>query len=157
MKVKLGQNSIQENYNDFFTNSFITESSRSGCFGIATKKTNDSIYTLDLKIDTCITSSKYSRSTTVIFLLVAYSMSFSEWGSPAETYLHVSASLKKGEKIIYEKKYIVKRNQPFVNSRIANTNKLRSDFTVNMVESLSLSTKQCVEDIITDINSSIKQ
>ena len=58
MKVKLGQSSIQEDYTNFFTGSLTDESKRSGCFSVTNKKTNDSIYTLDLTIDSCNTTSK---------------------------------------------------------------------------------------------------
>ena len=36
-----------------------------------------------------------------------------------------------------------------------NANKLRADFTTNMVEGLSLSTKECTEQIVADINTSL--
>ncbi|MDD4994323.1 MAG: hypothetical protein PHR83_19040 [Paludibacter sp.] len=155
MKVKLGQSSIQENYNNFFFNSIAEESKRSGCFNVTDEKTNDSIYSLDLKIDSCNTISKYRKSFIFMYLFFAYSYSYSESGSPAETNLQVSAKLRKGDSLIYEKKYIVKRNQPFVPQPGMNSNKLRADFTTNMVEGLSLSTKNCIEQIVDDVNTSI--
>jgi hypothetical protein len=152
MKVKLGQSSIEQSYNDFFINSLIDESKRSGCFVVDSRKPSKSQYSLEITIDTCNVKSKYKRSTTVLFLLFAYSMSFQEFGFPAETDLVVSAKLKKEDKIISEKSYNIKKTQPFLNSRSESVDKLRSDFTANMVESLSLSTKQCVEELIKDLN-----
>ena len=155
MKVKLGQSSIQENYNDFFTGSLIDESKRSGCFNVSKIKTTDSIYTLDLTIDTCNTISKYKKSYTFMYLFFAYSWYYSESGSPAQTNLQVSAKFRKGNSLIYDKKYSIKRIQPFVNPINANSNKLQSDFSTNMVEGLSLSTKDCIEQIVADINTSL--
>lgn len=154
MKVKLGQSSIQEDYNTFFVSSLADESNRSGCFNVSNDLRNDSIHTLELTIDTCNTTSKYRKSFTFYFLLYYYGWNISESGSPAETNLQVSAKFRKGNSLVYEKKYVIKHSQPFVNS-IANANKLRSDFSINMVEGLSLSTKECIEQIVADINISL--
>lgn len=154
MKVALGQSSMKESYPDFFVSSLMDESKRSGCFVIDGRNPGKNQYRLELSIDTCLVKSKYQRSTTVIFLLFAYSMSFVEQGFPSETDLVVSARLKKGDRLISEKCYRVKKTQPFLNVQSRNVDKLRSDFTANLVESLSLSTKQCVEEMIKDLNSS---
>lgn len=157
MKVKLGQSSIQQKYHDFFASSLADECKRTGCFAISDKEPTDSYYTLDITIDTCSTNSKYQRSTTVLFLFFAYSYSFQEAGFPAETLLKVSARLKKGNNLIAEKSYVINRTQPFITNPNRNMNNLRADFTANMVESLSLSTKQCIEEIINDVNKSLGQ
>ena len=155
LKVKLGQSSIQEDYNNFFTGSLTEESKRSGCFSVTNRATNDSVYTLDLTIDSCNTVSKYRRTYMFMYLVIAYSWSWSESGSPAETNLQVTAKLRKANSLIYEKKYSIKRSQPFINSTRLNSNKLRADFTTNMVEGLSLSTKECTEQIVADLNTSL--
>jgi len=90
-----------------------------------------------------------------MYLFFAYSYSYSESGSPAETNLQVSAKLRKGDSLIYEKKYCIKRTQPFVTQPGINSDKLRIDFTTNMVEGLSLSTKNCIEQIVDDVNTSL--
>ena len=155
LKVKLGQSSIQEDYTNFIKSSLSEESKRSGCFSVTNQITNDSTYTLDLTIDSCNTVSKYSRTYMFMYLVIAYSWSWSESGSPAETNLQLSAKLRKGNTLLYEKKYAVRRTQPFINSTRVNSNKLRADFTTNMVEGLSLSTKECTEQIVADINTSL--
>jgi len=157
MGVKLGQKSIQEPYGDFFAGSLKEESQRTGSFGISNREYSDSLYTLDITIDTCNTTSKYKRSSTVIYFLYYYYTSMSEMGYPAETNLHVSTKLWKGNALITEKRYSIKRKQPFLNAGQINSDRLRSNFTANMVESLSLSTKECVDEIVRDINSVIKQ
>jgi hypothetical protein len=91
-----------------------------------------------------------------MYLFFAYSMSYSELGFPAETNLQVSTKLWKGNALITEKRYSIKRKQPFIQTGQVNGDKLRSNFTANMVESLSLSTKECIEEMVRDINSSIK-
>ncbi len=154
MKVNLGQNSFQQPYSEFFKGSLIEESKRTAYFGITDRVANDSVYTLDITIDSCSTISKYRRTSSVMYLLIAYSYGFSESGYPAETNMKVSAKLSKGGRLIYQKNYRIKNDQPFLNPR--NPNNIRRDFVANMVESLSLSTKQCIEDIIFDVNSAIR-
>ena len=155
MRVKLGQGSIEEKFDDFFANSFIEESKRTGCFAIANGALNDSLYVLDITIDSCTITSRYQKSSTILFLVFAYSYSFSEMGFPAETSLQVTTRLRKGKILIAEKNYLVKKTQPFLNSRNTGIEKLRSDFTANMVESLSLCTKECIEEMIIDLNKAI--
>ena len=152
MKVGLGQSSLEQSYHDFFTGSLIAESKRSGCFVADDRTPGSNQYSLEITIDTCKVRSKYQRNSTVIFLLFAYSMSFQELGFPSETDLVISTRFKKGEKVISEKSYQIKKTQPFLSTQSANVNKLRADFTANMVESLSMSTKQCIEELLNDIN-----
>jgi len=157
MGVKLGQKSIQDPYSDFFAGSLADESFRTGWYGISNRESSDSLYTLEITIDTCTTTAKYRHTSMFMYLFFAYSMSYSEMGFPAETNLQVSTKLWKGNALITEKRYSIKRKQPFIQAGQVNGDKLRSNFTANMVESLSLSTKQCIEEMVRDINSSIKQ
>jgi hypothetical protein len=155
MLIHLGQSSIEQEFNDFFLSSLIDESNRTGNFGISRDSSKDSFYTLEVNIDTCMTHSKYRSTTLGIFALYAYSVSSNEMGFPAETILHVSTKLRKGSAVISEKDYSIKRNQPFLSPRSRNSNKLRAEFIANMVESLSLSSKECIENMVDDLNNSI--
>ncbi len=156
LAVKLGQSSLEENYADFFKKSFAEESQRTGCYSL-TENINESQYTIEFSLDTCTTNSRYQRNSTVLFFLFAYSMSFQEIGSPAETDLVLDVKLKRENDLIFEKKYSLNKIQPFINTQTQNTSTLRSDFVTNMAESLSLSTKECIEYLITDINQSIEK
>lgn len=156
LAVNLGQNSLEQNYSEFFHKSFTVESQRTGCYSLIDNP-DMSIYTIEITFDTCKITSKYQRNSTVLFLLFAYSMSFQEIGFPAITNLVLNVKLKKNNNLIFEKKYSIDRTQPFINSQTRDVNKLRSDFVTNMAESLSLSTKDCIEQIITDINQVIEK
>lgn len=156
MSVKLGQKVIQQDYNEFFLKSLTEESVRNG-YSTPNRTKSDSTYTLNVNIDSCYTHSKYKINTTVIFLLVGYSYSSYETGAPSETVLQVSAELKKGNSIIGNKTYYIKREQPFFNQYRQSLNKMRADFTTNMIESLSYCTKQCIDQIITDTNTLINE
>jgi len=156
MAVKLGQSSLEQNYTEFFKESFMVESQRSGCYSLS-KTPDESLYSLEIVYDTCTINSKYQRNSTVLFLFLAYSMSFQEIGFPAKTDLALHIKLKKAGHAIFEKQYSVDRLQPFMNDQSLNVNALQSDFVVNMAESLSYCTKDCIEQIIIDINGAIKK
>jgi hypothetical protein len=156
MGVKLGQKSIQQPYYNFFVRSFIEESKRSGNFGIVSL--DDTHYSLEITIDSCLTRSKYKRTNMIVFYMLGYIMSYNERGFPAETNLYVSTKLRKGKDILAEKSYSIYNSQPFIVHQYNNDLKrLRFDFTTNMVESLSLGTKDCIEKIIGDVNAFLSE
>jgi hypothetical protein len=151
LAVNLGQSSIEQNYSDFFKESFKKESQRTGCYSL-TDDIDNTDYILEIRFDTCQTKSKYRKIDTLLFLLVAFGSSTQEIGDPSETDLNLNVKLIKDDKLVFEKKYSINRTQPFINVQTNDVDKLRSDFLTNMVESLSLSTKECIEQIIRDIN-----
>lgn len=152
LDVKLGQSSFDENYGDFFINSFIKESQRTGCFVTNKNSSNKDRYSLDISIDSCITTSQYQYTSTVIFLLIFFSSSSNEFALPSNTSLNLNIALRKDSNIVFTKNYNFERQQPFIFEKVDTPKKLRSDFVTNMVESLSLTTKQCIEIIINDLN-----
>jgi hypothetical protein len=152
IKLKLGQGSIKEDYTSFIKNSFIKESNRSACFSVTDTNSNDSTYSLYIKIDSCNTISSYKRTTKIVYLLFAYSIRIVMDGFPAETNLQYTAKLKKGKDLIFEKKYNINHQQPFIYSTMDNYN---ADFISHMTDALSISTKMAIEQIIVDINTSI--
>jgi len=153
LAVNMGQSSLTQNYSDFFKESFLAESQRIGCFSLTDDPTK---YTLEISFDTVKINSKYQRSSTVLFFLIAYSMYFHETGFPAEARLALNVRLRKGRDLIFEEEYFVYREQPFLSNQMRNVNQLRSNFVTNMAESLSLNTKESIEQIIKDINLAIE-
>lgn len=154
LAVNMGQSSLEQDYSDFFKKSFTVESQRTGCYTL-TDQVAEPEYSVEITYDTCRINSKYQSNSSVLFLLLAYSMSFQEIGFPAQTDLALNVNLKENNNTIFEKNYSVKRTQPFINAQTRDVNRLRSDFVTNMAESLSLSTKDCIEQIITDLNKAI--
>ncbi|MDR2026951.1 MAG: hypothetical protein LBQ01_05240 [Prevotellaceae bacterium] len=154
--VKLGQMSLDRDYSDFFKESFAIESGRTGCYSLVDEPAEND-YTLEIVYDTCITVSKYHQNTTIIFLIFTYSIYSQEVGFPAQTDLSVHVTLRKGDEIILDNKYFINKTLPPIPSDNMNINKMRFDFVSNMAESLSLGTKECIEQIIDDINSGIRK
>ena len=151
LAVTLGQSSIEQNYSDFFKESFKKESQRTGCYFLTDEKDDDG-YVLGISFVTCQTKSRYQQIYTLLYLVFGISMSVQEIGYPSQTDLILDVKLIKGNTSVFEKTYSVIRAQPFINTQTRNVEKLRSDFVTNMVESLSLSTKEGIERIIKDIN-----
>ena len=151
--ISLGQSNLDQNYTDFFKSSFLTESHRSGKYSLVDSNTSD--YILDIKIDSCYTTSKYQMTSSSLYLVSHVITTIKEKGFPSESKLVLSVSLKSNNKIVFEKDYIFDKIQALSNSRSKQTNALRAFFITNMVESLSLNTKECIELIIDDINKEI--
>lgn len=156
LAVSLGQNSLEQNYPDFFKKSFILESQRTGCYSLS-DNSNESVYTVEITFDTCKINTIYQKKTSIIFLLFAYSINTQEIGLPSKAKLALNVKLKKNDNLMFEKNYLIERTQPFLNSKNNNANKFSSDIISNMAESLSLSTKDCIEQIINDINDAIEK
>jgi hypothetical protein len=156
MNVKLGRNLIDENYTDFFRTSFQTESYRNSCFTINNRNISDTSFILDITIDTVEVNAQYIKSSTLIFALIAYYFSMDEYGFPAQSNLKLTAKLSKGDSVLSEKQYTIQTNKPFLNSNHTTIEKLRASFVANMVESLSESSKKCIENIIQDVNNDLQ-
>ncbi|MGV8091301.1 MAG: hypothetical protein AB2L24_05480 [Mangrovibacterium sp.] len=154
--VNLGQNTLEQDYETFFKEAFQAESTRTSCYTLSTEPEHKG-YHLEIQVDTCQTKSTYQRNSTTLFFLLAYSMSFQEIGFPAETILTANVKLHRGQDLILEKSYSVRRSQPFIKKQNVNVNDLRNDFVNNMTESLSITTKDCVEQIIHDLNAVISK
>ena len=151
LAVNLGQSSIEQDYSDFFKESFKKESQRTGCY-LLTDEIDNNDYILQIRFDTCQTKSQYQTRGVLIFLVVAFGVSVQEAGFPSQTDLNVNVKLIKDNNLVFEKGYSIDRRQPFINLQTRDVDKLRSDFVNNMVESLSLSTKECIQRIVKDIN-----
>ncbi|HEY4788172.1 MAG TPA: hypothetical protein VIH57_19090 [Bacteroidales bacterium] len=149
MNIELGDDVLEQPYSEFFLSSLKEESKRTGCFAISNKAAGDSLYTLDITMDTCKTNADYQYQESDLLSYSKMKVNF----YPSETYIHVFTSLRRGRTFITEKAYTFKRRQPYLVTQ--NKNMSLDDLMSNMVESLSLSTKECVERIVNDVNLSI--
>ena len=151
MNIQLGEDVLEKSFNDFFIESLNDESKRTGCYAISNRSASDSIFTLDITIDTCRTNADYQYQMSDLFGFLKMSVT----RYPSETNMHVITKLTRRGKLIREKTYSIKRKQPYLSLPNIIDNKLLDDLMANMVESLSLSTKECVEKIVNDLNLSI--
>jgi len=157
-KVVLGQNSMDKNYSQFFKESLIERSKRSGLIQIINEDTirfND--YNLEILIDTCITKARYKEKTTIMVSSTFISYSMYAGSFPSETYISIKLKIRNGNNIVLEKKYKVSKiqNYPFQFDNIG-FDESNSPLITNMVESLSLSTKDIIDEMVIDIINSVK-
>ena len=149
--VTLGQNLLEQQYSDFFKQSFINESQRAGCYNL-TGNPSRSDYLLEFTFKNCKTTADYTKISTIYFFVIYALYEFEENGSRAKTELELDVKLKKGNSLVFQKQYSIDRKQYYYKHRQVNFLQSREDFILNMVKSLSVSTKECIEKIIVDLN-----
>jgi hypothetical protein len=153
--VTLGQEALNSRYDDFFNASLTEECHRNGCFNLAGIISNDSTYTLEIGVDTCYTKAKYKRFSSFVYFGYGYSSFNDEYGKTPKTTLKVSAVLRKAGNVIFQKQYVSENSiSPGIESG-QGKNDPRGILIRSMTGSLSLSTKQCIEEIVTDINKAL--
>ncbi|WP_370479049.1 hypothetical protein [Tamlana flava] len=156
-EVVMGQDMAFPNYHQFFSESIITESQRTGCFTLKEKQSEHDTYILKLMIDKCETKSKLTS--TFGFMVGGYTASSGDGhtGKPSNTELIVNAELLQNGVTIFEKEYNLIHHQPFLSKTYQAPNARNTDIDLkhNMVESLSFATKNIIENIILDINNTL--
>ena len=164
MNITLGQSSLTKPYKDFFLESFIEETRRTGSWLASEKEPNENQYTVDVSIDSCYTQARYRRTLMIIFPInLIYFIRTEKQTDQAETTIIISAKLSKGTKLVSEKSYTFKKSQRFFKSDLYkgksvlfdNLDRRRTLLLRNMTESLSLTTKECIEKVVFDINNSL--
>lgn len=149
--VNIGQNILEEKYDNFFVNSFETEAKRSSNFEVK-KEFEKNKYEVEITLEKCKVKSYFHIKIEVFCLFYSSITNIDMGGSPSETNLSVNMILKKEGKIFLQKKYNVDNAQDYVNYPVTRENEYYSDLMNNMVESLSLSTKQCVDNMVSDLS-----
>ncbi|GAT62729.1 hypothetical protein [Paludibacter jiangxiensis] len=153
--VTLGQEALNSRYDDFFNASLTEECQRNGCFHLTGMISNDSTYTLEIGVDTCYTRAKYKRFSSFVYFGYGYESLNDEYGKTPKTTLKVSAVLRKAGNVIFRKQYVSENSiSPGIESG-QGKNDPRGILIRSMTGSLSLSTKQCIEEIVTDINKAL--
>jgi len=75
---------------------------------------NSTGYVIEIRFDTCETTSRYQMNSTLVFVGIAFGASTQEMGFPAETNLIVNVKLVKADKPVFQKRYSIIRTQPFI-------------------------------------------
>jgi hypothetical protein len=153
-RVNLGQNSLEKSFTAFFTDSFLEESKWTGCYTIVDDPKNAD-YVVDFILKNRKTESIYQMKNQILFLLWFYMANYQESASSAFTGMEVQVRLI-GRAGRSEKIYTLEREMPWHGSRYEKTDDLRYHFMENMVKSLSMTTRECIEMIIKDINLTVR-
>jgi len=148
--VRLGQNSLEQSFPDFFLDSFLRESFRTGCYTVVNDP-KEADFVIDLILKDCKTESVYQMKSQALFLIYYYMTIYNEYAFSAFTDMEVQIRII-GRSGRSEKTYKLKKEMPWTGSADDYFDDLRYDFMANMAESLSMTTKECIEMIIRDIN-----
>ncbi|ELR73580.1 hypothetical protein C900_02665 [Fulvivirga imtechensis AK7] len=146
----LGKSEIEEDITDFLKNSLVMANKRSGF--LETDTSNLAKFSLTVNIDSVYARGPYLSHGVFVYFLIAYSYAQSEYAGPGEAYSRLSYQLKEGDKVLLENAVERKMSSQPLNHQVSNLEKLRDNYTTNLVESLSLTLKENIDSIIKSIN-----
>jgi hypothetical protein len=158
--VTLGESSLTQTYREFLTEAFLAESNSSACFNLRENRINaapDSAYMLDVKILRNRTSSAIELDNVLVFMCLGdysdFIFNFENYTViPAVTDLRINVRLTKGKDCLLEKSYRV-HHKPDYGGRKSRNSFLANEICINnMTESLSVATKQVVENITEELH-----
>ena len=147
--VSLGQDILDDNYNTFFNEVFLSRIKT-----LEIKSNTQDKFHLDIEIDSCKIKSRYHRHRTTFYPVVICIDGYQEKGKSAIAELAFSTKLYKNEKLLEEQKYTIKKVSSFFSSsNSASIN--RYNFMKNMSKVLAISTEEVISQIVTDVNETI--
>jgi hypothetical protein len=155
MQIGLGKVSMTENYSDFLYRSFDLEAERTASFAVTTD-TGDSALVYEITFDSCRSSAFYVSRHMSMLLVIGVALS-KQQVRPSVTQLFATGRLKRKGVILMEKKYAIREEELYLRWKTRDEEKFRQDMTSNLVESLSLATKKCIESMITDLDAFLQK
>ena len=146
----LGKTSTQEEITNFIQTAWLAESYRSGLYLPDTNAVAD--LQLEIEIDSAYARGPYKADGVCIFALVAYSYAEWEYAGPGIAYSRFVYRLKEGEKVLWEKAAESTHSSQLLSNQAETVQKLRKDYTTHLVESLSLTFKDNLEEVVEEVN-----
>lgn len=159
-EITLGENSLSQTYREFLTEALLAECNSSTAFHLIDNKADlapDSAYLLDVKIIRNETNTRIKLQESVIpWFDEDMEESFLSFTNnktkPAITQLDIQIKLSQAGKIVHNKTYSIKREQNGYRQSLADSYQTNDASLQIMAKSLSLATKQIVEDISTELH-----
>lgn len=146
----LGQASVQEDMSAFVRDSWLAESHRSGLYPPSTSAETD--FSLEIAVDSIYARGPYWAEGLFVFAFIIWTHSEWERAGPGIAYSHCTYRLKKGNKVLLEGATESKRNSEPLTDQAQTLQKLRNYYTTYLVESLSLTFKDNITHIVTQVN-----
>jgi hypothetical protein len=147
----LGTATLEESLVDFIAKAFLKESLRSARY-ISGLDNNDCDYQLTLTINYHNTGGPYKQAGSLLILPYGYSYSWSELGGPVVTDITLTARMTQADSIVMDKRYSEEQTSMLIRQKGRTAAQYRDHFANSLVESLALAMKQCIEDLVADIN-----
>jgi hypothetical protein len=146
----LGYEQIKNNYKKFIQESFVEELKRSGKFRYVEDKGNMEI---DIKIKKVHMSAPIHERGNFLFLVFAASFGEQTTAGPVDVVVMADAILTKNGKTVFSKEFQGKGKTNVLNANYTNKRvKLLEDYTLAMIEGLSVAIKNLNENIVKEIN-----
>ncbi len=153
---KVGYNSYQENLSSFIQESFINESSRSGVFQSKDKQNDNSEYRLSIHLEENYATGPLKVDGMFLYLLVAYSISENQMAGPGKAFTKFKYTLKKGNEVVLESSVESESLTEPLQAISTSSKKLRQDFNTSLVEATSMTIKENISKIVSELNSYFK-
>lgn len=155
-RIKLGANQLQQDYNEFFFQALTDESQRSGRFALCDDSARSKdVYNLEITMDTCLTETKLTESTLMVYYLWGYFSTYSESSYPAQSKVGCTLKLRKGEQLLRDTTFTVTSALIFTSGDELSRNERLNHTAGCMVATLCQSTRDCISAMIQDVNTSI--
>ncbi len=153
--IRLGEGSLTQTYRAFLTDALLTECNSSSCFNLIDNQEEiapDSTYRLNINIVHNETGSKVILSThTMIWFDGETLEMFHNKVDNAWTNLAIKATLTKNNEVLFEKTYQLDHRERALDIKYEDSVMSNEACLDLMARSLSLATKQVVENISTEL------
>lgn len=144
-QCRLGYRQIENDYKEFMRQSLIAELKRSGTAAYAEDKADLSltVYVKDIEM-----SAPVKKNGRFLCLLYAFGVGTNTSGGPVDVTVKAEVVLKKGEAEVFNREV----QGRYRTSILVGANIKIEDYTVAMIEGLSLATKDLNERIVREVN-----
>jgi len=157
-QISLGRNSLKDDFNDFFFNSLMDESDRSGQFALSYDSVStDSTYRLEVRIDTCETTCVFQKQQIIIYYVYGYGITYTERVKPSHCKISGTAVLRKGNRLLFDKTFTSNKELAFPGGENMYRSEMYPILSWNLAESLCQCTKDCISTLVRETNKAIAQ
>jgi hypothetical protein len=150
----IGRSSLDCSIKPFLRSSFEAEAARSGCFEITRSDSAD--YTCSITLSECKSKGPYNSFFVAYYAVFVVGSVYGHTAGPGNSTVTLSSTLKNNKGKIIPLKYSAS-NKTLMLKNNNNVSSLQTTYVNGLVEALSFSFKQAIEQTIQGINSEINK
>ena len=156
-RFNIGQNLLQNDYNEFFFNALLDESERSGYYALCYDSSRiKDVYVLEVKLQSMEAASNYIKQELYLYYFIdSYSLNIQEL-KPSKSQLTCQIRLSKGDQILFDKPMTTSLSFPVNLTGNEDINQMMQLLSGTMVESINQITRSCIESVVADVNRHLK-
>lgn len=144
-----GKSSIDRDVLPFVRESVEKECNRSGCFRLTSP--DSASYDLSVSISNYRSVGPYGVFFYMYFFMYVYGFGYNHTAVPGESQVVLKMTLTGRDGSVYEKEFNVLKESLVLKGR-NDVRELRRNYTNSMIEALSMSFKESIEDVVKSIN-----